>query len=256
MLAEDSWQAEYKLTLDLYVEATEVSYLKGNFDSMEQLGNTVLESASNLLDKIQIHETQLQAHSVRNQFLEGIHVGLMCLKLLGVDLPENPDNAEIGAWLGKTQKALSPFSSEEILSFPKMTDPAMLSAMRILSRMIPLSYFGRPSLFPLISCQGILLSLEYGNTIDTPVAYVNYALVLCNPGVDRFADGHQYGKVAKQLIELQYDKKCKTIVFNNFYAHVSFWSEHSRNGLSYLTDAYQSGLEVGELEFAAYALTN
>ena len=256
MLAEDSWQAEYKLTLDLYVEATEMSYLKGDFELMEQFGTTVLESASNLLDKIQIYETQLQAHSVRNQFLEGIHVGLMCLKLLGVDLPENPDTAEIGAWLGRTQKTLSPFSPEEILRFPKMTDPAMLSAMRILSRMIPLSYFGRPSLFPLISCQGILLSLEYGNTIDTPVAYVNYALVLCNPGVDRFADGYQYGKVAKQLIELQHDKKCNTIVLNNFYSHISFWSEHSRNGLSYLMDAYQSGLEVGELEFAAYALTN
>ncbi|MDJ1184156.1 trifunctional serine/threonine-protein kinase/ATP-binding protein/sensor histidine kinase [Roseofilum casamattae] len=256
MLAEDSWQTEYKLTLDLYVEATEVSYLQGDFKFMEQFGNTVLQSASNLLDKIKIYETQLQAHSVRNQFIEGIHVGLMCLKLLGVDLPDNPDTAEIGAWLDRTQKALTPFSSEAILDFPEMIDPATLSAMRILSRMIPLSYFGRPSLLPLISCQGILLSLEYGNTTGTPVAYVNYALVLCNPGVDNFAAGYQYGQLAKKLMERQQDKGCHIIVLNNFYSYVSFWRERSRNSLSYLIDAYQIGLEVGDLEFSMYALTN
>ncbi|NEO88154.1 MAG: serine/threonine-protein kinase PknK, partial [Spirulina sp. SIO3F2] len=256
MLVEDSWQTEYKFTLDLYSELTEVSYLKGEFELMERFGDIVLNRASNLLDKIKVYEIKLQAYSVQNQFIKGIHTGLVCLRALGVDLPDDPNAEDMEAWLARTQKALAPFVSETILALPNMTDPTVLSAMRILSRMIPLSYFGRPSLFPLISCQGILLSLEYGNTIDTSVSYVNYALVLCNPGIDNFAAGYQYGQISKQLIEQQHDRQCKTIVLNNFHAHVAFWSEPARNGLPYLMDGYQNGLEVGELEFAAYALTN
>ena len=256
MLAEDSWQTEYKLTLDLYLEATEVVYLKGDLESMERLGNTVLDCANNLLDKIKVYETHLQAYAVQNQFIDGILVGLSCLRLLGVDLPENPDTSEIGAWLNRTQKALDPFSSEELIDLPEMSDPTMLSAMRILSRMISLSYFGRPSLLPLIACQEILLSLEYGNTIDTPVAYVNYAVILCNPGVDSFVAGYKYGHVAKKMLERQHNKQRQPDVLNNFYSYVFFWTEHSRDGLSHLLDAYQSGLEVGNFEYAAYAITN
>ncbi len=256
MLAEDSWQTEYQLTLNLYLEITEVSYLKGDFELMEQFVNTVLDCASSLLDKIPIYETELQAYAVKNEFIEGIQAGLACLKLLGVDFPDDPNPEEISNWLGRTKKALSAFSPEEILSFSEMSDPTILSVMRILSRMIPVSFFGRPNLLPLISCQGILLSLEYGNTAGTPVAYVNYALVLCSPGMDSFVDGYKYGRIGTKLTEQQDDKVSCILAINNFYSFVSFWREHIRNSLPPLMDVYQIGLEVGELEFSMYALTN
>ncbi|MDJ1185247.1 trifunctional serine/threonine-protein kinase/ATP-binding protein/sensor histidine kinase [Roseofilum casamattae] len=256
LLADDTWEVEYELTLNLHLEATEVSYLKSDFDRMEQLGNIVIDRAGTVLDRIKVYETQLQAYSVQNRFIDGINVGLQCLQLLGVELPNNPDLAEIGSWLERTQVALEPFTSEELLNHPEMKDLKKLSAMKILSRLIPLSYFGRPSLFPLISCQGILLSLEYGIAIDTPVSYVNYALVLCNPGIDNFRQAYEYGKIAKQIIQKQHNTLRYTFIWNNFYAHVSFWRSHLRDGIVPLSEAYQKGVEVGDLEFATYALTN
>ncbi|NJN88110.1 MAG: serine/threonine-protein kinase PknK [Leptolyngbyaceae cyanobacterium SL_7_1] len=73
-LPDDAWQDHYALTLALYTEATEVSYLKGDFDSMERLGAIVLEQAESLLDTIRIYETQLQAYSGLNRFDDGIAV--------------------------------------------------------------------------------------------------------------------------------------------------------------------------------------
>ncbi len=256
LLANNAWQAEYELTLNLHLEATEASYLKSDFENMERLGQIAIDRARTLVDRIKVYETQLQAYSVQNRFIDGIDTGLRCLKLLGIDFPDNPDLAEIGSWLARTQDALEPFSSEELLNRSEMKEPQILSAMRILSRLIPLSYFGRPSLFPLIACQGILLSLEYGNALDTPVSYVNYALVLCNPGVDKFRQAYEYGKIAQQIIDRQNNTLRHVLVCNNFYAHVSFWRSHFRDGISPLGEAYQKGIEVGELEYATYALTN
>jgi len=256
LLADNAWQAEYELTLNLHLEATEASYLKSDFENMERLGQIAIDRARTLLDRIKVYETQLQAYSVQNRFIDGIDTGLRCLKLLEIDFPDNPDLAEIGSWLARTQAALEPFTSEELLNRSEMKKPQILSAMRILSRLIPLSYFGRPSLFPIIACQGILLSLEYGNALDTPVSYVNYALVLCNPGIDKFRQAYEYGKIAQQIIEQQNNTLRHVLVCNNFYAHVSFWRSHFRDGISPLGEAYQKGIEVGELEYATYALTN
>ncbi|OJJ25287.1 serine/threonine protein kinase [Roseofilum reptotaenium AO1-A] len=256
LLADDTWQAEYELTLNLHLEATEVSYLKSDFDSMERLGKIVIDRARTVVDRIKVYETQLQAYAVQSRFGDGIDVGLQCLRLLGIDLSDNPDMTEIESWLARTQAALDPFTLEELLNRPEMKEPKILSATRLLSRLVPISYFGRQSLFPLLACQGILLSLDYGDAIDTPVSYINYAFFLCNPGFDRFGQAYEYGKMAKQIIEKQNNTLRYTFVWNNFYAYVSPWRSHLRDGITPLNEASQKAIEVGDLEFAAYALTN
>ncbi|NJN88031.1 MAG: GAF domain-containing protein [Leptolyngbyaceae cyanobacterium SL_7_1] len=143
-----------------------------------------------------------------------------------------------------------------LLNLPEMTHPIMLAAMRILARLIALTYFGRPNLFPLIACQGILLSVEHGNALDTPVLYAEYSLMLCSPGIDCMAAGYQYGQLAKALLDRQLNKQRHPSVLNIFYSYVAFWQEPLHQVLAPLQEAYQSGLEVGDLEFAAYALTN
>lgn len=168
LLEENSWEADYELTLNLYTEAVEISYLKSNFETMEKMAEIVLSQARNILDRVKVYEMQVQRLSVQNQFVEAIEVGLDCLKLLGVDLPLEPTTEEAGSWLEKTNIALDNFSDEAIIELPDMTDRKIKAVMGMLSRLIPPCYFGRPSLLSIIVCQSVLLSLEYGNTFDTP----------------------------------------------------------------------------------------
>lgn len=256
LLAADTWKSQYALALALYTEATEVSYLKGDFEAMERLGAIVLEHAQSLLETIRVYETQLQAYSGLNRFDDGIALGLTYLESLGVRLPAHPTDADVTAWLDRTQRRLEHFSIDALLDLPPMTHPIMLAAMRILSRLIALSYFGRPNLFPLIACQGILLSVEHGNALDTPVLYAEYSLMLCSPGIDCVVAGYQYGQLAKDLLDRQRNKQRRPSVLNIFYSYVAFWQEPLSQVLAPLQEAYHSGLEVGDLEFAAYALTN
>ncbi|NJL52190.1 MAG: hypothetical protein HC930_08185 [Hydrococcus sp. SU_1_0] len=45
LLTPSAWQDNYSLTLAVYLEATEVQYLQGNFTHAEYLGNIVLTQA-------------------------------------------------------------------------------------------------------------------------------------------------------------------------------------------------------------------
>ncbi|MEK8020825.1 MAG: GAF domain-containing protein, partial [Candidatus Parabeggiatoa sp.] len=256
LLSTDSWQTDYNLTINLYVEGTEAAYLSNDFEKMAYFANIVLDKAEKIIDQVPVFETKLQAYSVQNQHLDGIHAGLTYLHWLGVDLPEEPSQEEVGNWLTQTKKLLDDYSQEQLLAFPVMTEPLKLAAMRILTRMIPLSFFGRPTLFPLISCVGIKLSIEYGNAPDSPVSYVNYGLVLCDPNIADYTLGYQCGKLAHSLLQQQGHKQLAPIVLNNHSSHIAIWKEHLRDTLPSLKEAYQIGLEVGDLEFSTYGIMN
>ncbi|MEG3842382.1 serine/threonine-protein kinase PknK, partial [Microcoleus sp. herbarium14] len=61
LLAKDSWQTSYELTLVLYVEATESAYLSTDFELMEQLAAIVLQQARTILDKVKVYEVKISA---------------------------------------------------------------------------------------------------------------------------------------------------------------------------------------------------
>jgi len=254
LLEDNSWQTHYDLTLNLYTEAVEINYLKSDFEAMEKMAEIVFSHARDIMDRVKVYETQVQRLSVQNQFVDAIEVGLNCLKLLGVDLPLEPTAEEVESWQEKAKAAMEEFSDEAIVELPDVTDQKMKATMGMLSRLMPPCYFGRPSLLAVVVCQSVLFSLEYGNTFDTPSAFSTYALVLCS--ANDIPRGYRSGNIAKQILKKQNSNPRKAFVFNSFYTFISHWGQHCRNGIAALYEGYQSGLEVGDLQSAAYTLGN
>ncbi|MDJ1182468.1 trifunctional serine/threonine-protein kinase/ATP-binding protein/sensor histidine kinase [Roseofilum casamattae] len=254
LLEKSSWQTYYDLTLNLYTEAVEVAYLKSDFETMEQMVEIVFSQAHHILDQVKVYEMQVQRLSVQNQFIAAIEVALGYLKLLGVDLPLDPTVEEVETWLENTNRAVDKMSDEAMIELPEMTNQEMKAAMEIISRLIGPCYFFRPNLLAISACQSVLLSLEYGNTLDTPPALSMYATALCN--VNDISRAYRSGSIGVKILQKQHKNPRKTLAFNMFYAHVFHWSQHYRHSIDPLYEAYQSGIDVGELEFASYALTS
>ncbi|WP_413201285.1 ATP-binding protein, partial [Nostoc piscinale] len=96
LLEINCWQNQYELALNLYVAATEASYLNGDFEGMEQLAALVLQQAQTILDKVKIYEIQIAALTASSQILAAIAVGREVLAQLGVELPTQVDETDIG----------------------------------------------------------------------------------------------------------------------------------------------------------------
>ncbi|MHC5822039.1 MAG: ATP-binding protein, partial [Nostoc sp.] len=84
LLEVDCWLLQYDLTLNLYVAASEASYLNGDFQGMRQMSALVLQNAQTILDKVKIYEIQIIALTGQGQMLEAIAVGREALAQLGV----------------------------------------------------------------------------------------------------------------------------------------------------------------------------
>ena len=253
LLVEESWKSRYELTLSLHSEAAEAAFLSGDFEAMQRYVEIVQSQAKTLLDKIKVYEVQMQAYMGQNRLLEAVNTGLQVLQLLGVEFPQEPNMSDIGQALGETAAMLSGTQIEDFVDLPQMSDPYKLAAMRLLSSMFAAVYIATPALLPLTVCKQVQLSVEYGNASVSPFAYANYGFLLCGV-VGDIDSGYQFGQLALSLVSKlnAQEIKAKTLFIVNIFIRPC--KEHFRESLEPLVSAYSSGIETGDLEYAAYSL--
>jgi len=237
LLAEDSWHSNYKLTFSLYIEAVEVEYLNGNFESSTSLGDIVLKRATSLLEKVKIYEIKIQFYISLNQMQLAIDTSLLVLEMLGEPLVEKlPEELDIG----------------NLSNLPEMTDPDKLAAMRILVKAITPAYVMNPALLVPIVFTMVNICIRYGNSALSAFAYTFHGLLLCT-SIDNIERGYQFGKLGINLVDKLKAKEVKAKVFEVFYGHIKPWVSHVRETIEPLQGTVQYGLESGDLEYAGYA---
>lgn len=244
------WQTNYDLSLALYTEAAEAAYLCTNFAEMETLTAQVLHHANTLLDKVKAQEIRIQADMARNKMLEAIETARQVLKLFGLALPQQPNQGHIILELIRTRLALGRKSIEDLETLPEMTDPDKLAAMRILMSSASAAYIAAPQMFPLIVCHIVRLSVKHGNTSLSTFGYVTYGLILAG-ALGQIKSGYEFGQFSQRLMERLQAKELKAKLMTVFHGFVSHWQEPARASLAPLLEGYQSGLETGDLEYAA-----
>ncbi len=250
-LAASSWQTNYDLTLELYLETTEVEYLCGEFEQVECWVAIVLQEAKTVLDTVKVYEIKIQTHIAQSQLLEAINTALLVLQQLGISFPENPSQSDIYLELNTLAFLLNKKSIRDLIHLPQMTEPEKLASMRILSSIAISAQIAVPNLSPLLASKQINLSMEYGNAFVSPFAYATFGLVLCGM-FGNIESGYEFGQLALELLSQPhtYSLKARTLtIVNNFIIH---WKEHGRELLKPLLEGYQIGLETGDLESAAY----
>ncbi|MCP2727710.1 AAA family ATPase [Limnofasciculus baicalensis] len=250
-LAGDRWQRQYDTTLALYVEAAESAYLCGDFDEMEQLASGVLDRAEVILDKVKVYEVKIYAYIAQNKLQEAVVTGLAALRMLGINLPKKTKNIDILLALFKTKFALLWMQIDDLIHLKEMTDPDKLAAMRILNSLGSATYFVNPSLSLLTILNRVSLSIKHGNTSLSPMSYAAYGLLLCGALGD-IKLGCHFGKVALHLLDKFNAKEieCRTVYLVNFF--IRNWQEHVGQILEPLLENYKTGIETGDLEYAAY----
>jgi predicted ATPase/signal transduction histidine kinase/DNA-binding response OmpR family regulator/tRNA A-37 threonylcarbamoyl transferase component Bud32 len=253
LLADFSWDTEYKLTLSLHTEAAEAAYLNGDFEAMQRLAEIVQNCAKTLLDTVKVYEVQIQAYMGQNKLLEALNTGLLVLKQLGVEFPDSPTPSDIGQALGETATILSGTRIKVLIDLPEMTDPHQLAVIRILSSIFSACYSTVSSLVPLTVCKQVNLSVQYGNAAVSPFAYAVYSLLLCG-AIGDIERGYEFGQLALRLVSKLNAKEIEAKTCHLVTAAVQHWKEHAKNTLAPFLSVFSTGLETGDLEYAGYAI--
>ncbi|MEG4117324.1 AAA family ATPase [Microcoleus sp. N9_B4] len=240
LLAADSWETQYKLTLNLYLEAAEAEFITTHFERSQQLSAVIIKKAKTILEKRKVYELKIQFDMAENRAQSAIDTGISVLEMFGVYLEQEPPQTLI---------------IEDLANLPPMTDVDKLAAMRILSSIVISAYLGNGAMLPLIIYTMIDLSIKYGNSPESAYAYVFYGSLLCGPMGD-IDSGYKFGKLSIVVLEKFETNSLNCKVGLIFNAILRCWKDHSRETREPLIKAMQSGLEVGDLECACHCLIN
>ncbi|QLE40332.1 GAF domain-containing protein [Nostoc sp. C052] len=236
LLAIDSWQNYYELTLDLHVETVEAEYLNTNFEQAEALFTSVINNSITILDTVKVYEKKIQFYVAQNRMREALDLDLQVLEMLGVSLSQTPP---------------AQLTIEELVNLPEMTEAHKLAAMRILMTAMPPAYLADPALLPLIAFTMVDLCVQYGNSSFAAYAYGFYGLILCGPLKD-IESGYRFGKLSLKILDQFNARQIKSKVYALFNIFVRHWKEHIQATIEPLQDGVQSGLDTGDIEYVGY----
>lgn len=250
LLGMNSWSHLYALMLELHMEAAEAYYLSGDFESMMKIISIVEMKVKTIIDRVNIYKILIQALAAQGKISEAIDIGINCFKLLGYNLSRKPSKAEIIGKLLSTRISFTKQKINAISELPLIENENILAVISIISLIGSISYRTDPLFLSYIVTEAIQILKKSGNSPDAPFIYGAYGLVLCSIG--DINTGYLIGKLSLRLIEVLNvkDQKSKVFFINN--AFISHWKEPIRELLPLFKEGYEAGLQVGDLEFAAY----
>ncbi|MBE8987698.1 AAA family ATPase [Nostoc sp. LEGE 12450] len=255
LLAQNSWQHQYELTLALHQVATEAAYLSGDLEEMAANAHLVLNHAKTPLDKISVYEVKIEVFTAQGYFAEAIAAALTILKQLGVELPTAPTQEDVAVAFSTVLDVIGERFPAELLNLSDAKDENILAAARILTSVAPCAYLSQPQLYLLVILKKVYLSVVYGNESTSTFSYASYGILMC--GVFKNVElGYEFGQLALDLRSRYQNSELKGKTLLLVYLYTRHWKMHLRELLQPLQTAYCSCLDVGDLAFAGYSAYN
>ncbi|MFH1137070.1 MAG: AAA family ATPase [Pseudomonadota bacterium] len=250
-LGNEGWTRRYKLCLDLHLQAVEAAFLNGDFEGMERLGESVFGNTRDLMDRIPVYETRIQAMTIQNKPLEALAISREVLDRLGVVFPERPTRRDFELEFGRVQALLRGREIEDLIDLPDMTDPEKKVVLGILLVMNSPAHITNPDLFALVALKQVEVSLIHGATPLAGIAYSIYGMML---GIMGFLDEcHRFGMLALKIVEKYHAVQQKAMVVQLVAISARHWKEGLRSITPSLVEAFQIGMRTGDIVFAAYS---
>ncbi|MEM9539160.1 MAG: AAA family ATPase [Cyanobacteria bacterium P01_E01_bin.42] len=252
LLGENPWHEQYAMTLALSELAVELASLCGEWEEMDRFVGEVVSNSHSLVEQTNVYRIQIQASTSRQQLTKAISIALGFLQQLGVTIPEDPTEADVGKAIARVRELMVGREVEDLLDLPEMTDPEKIAIVQTSRAISPATYTRNPLLFTLIVCRSVSLSIQYGNIPASSSVYTYYGAVIASSGTADVMTGVKFGQLALQLVDKLDAKTTQPEVFATASYLLLHRMSHPQENLSLQQVGYTSALETGNYEFAGY----
>ncbi|MBN2440919.1 MAG: diguanylate cyclase [Spirochaetales bacterium] len=252
-LAQDFWKAQYHLALSLHEEAAEAEFFCTRFDNIAYYADEIKKHAKSPIDKLNVQTTIMRVLIACNKLQELVYFALDITNSFGWNIPKNPHKLTILFMFIKISIHLIGKRIEDLDKLPlKETLPAAFYNLYVLIG-TP-AFFFKPEVYVLIILTGVYQCVRGEGSDPAPIAYAyaGYGAILCSVLGD-YESGYKFAQLALKMLKKPGTEKikAKTILAVNYL--IIHYKQHLKNTLQLLKDAFQIGLETGDLEHATLA---
>ena len=251
-LVEESWERQYALTFALEFQRAECEFLTGDFGGAEERLSMLSRRAKGLIDRAAVARLQTELYAALDQNDRAVAAALEYLRHVGVDWSPHPTNEEVRQEYEWIWQQLGDRQIEALVDLPPMTDSVCRAVLDVLTAVEEPSYFTDQNLRSLVIARIVNLSLEFGNSDGSCVAYVQLGW-LVGPRFGDYQAAFRFGQLGLDLVEKRGLERFRTRVSQCFGYFINPWSRHLRNSLELLRRSFITAQEAGDLKYAVYS---
>ena len=252
LLGENSWQRQYEISLAFYQISAELASLSGDFEEMEQFVATVIDHSQSALTLANIYRICIQANFAQNKLSQAISIAQKLLKQLGVTFPETPTPEDAQILVAEIENLIGDREIKDLVDLPIIVDEEKIAIVQTVASIIPAAYNAGSSLFSVLVSFAVKFSIEHGNTLASGFAYATYGIVACNLLQD-INTGVKFGLLALETVSKLDAKAFKPQVIQIVAGFTLHRKSYIKSTIPLLQEAYTSGIEVGNHEYAGHS---
>ncbi|WP_019910143.1 diguanylate cyclase [Paenibacillus sp. HW567] len=252
LLQGDAWEENTPRTAEIYELYAECGYLTHQVEAADAACRELIKHTNDRLALAQIYEMQANHYMYLGMMKESIDSGKRGLSALGIRIPAKVGMASVLAELAKIKLALRGRTVESIFEAPEMKDPEMKLIMRLLINFIPPAFIsGETSLFGFAVLKKVGLTLKYGNSPESALAFIGYAMLLS--GFGDIKGAFDYGRLGVRINDKFHDQQWKgaAIVLYTLFCHA--WTEPWDTLQEWFTSSIEASLRTGDLLYLAHS---
>ena len=250
---ENRWDDNYDLSLELLSLSLSMYYACGDFEKTGAMIEEVIANAKTTEDKIHAFHVKIDLLGSRGDLTGGIVEGRALLQKLGIDFPPQPTMKQIVSVREEAGKLRGDRDLSSICDLPMMTDKFTVESLRVLEIISIYAWHSGDLPSCLYAC--ILmpkLTLSKGLSRYAPYSMSAYA---CTEAFFNDLElAFNLGEMASTLIEklnIREEAPCAIKVAHLFAFHLR---NPLQDSLGPLLDAYQLGMQVGDIQIASRLL--
>ena len=166
-----------------------------------QLAEQLLKRTNNIEDKVELNNILILYYGGAGQMDKSIDIAIDSLRYFDIDLPRNPNQAQLLLELAKAKFNLGSKSTADLMQLPFVQDKNINIGFSLLKELIAPTYLqGLTNLLPFIILRMFNLTLKHGNGPVSAFTYSAYALLWAK--LDDFKEAYRFGVLA-----MEYNKK-------------------------------------------------
>ncbi|HEX2947051.1 MAG TPA: diguanylate cyclase [Clostridia bacterium] len=256
LLTAEEWCKIHNKLFDVKLEHATCALLSGDLSRADELCEDLSQAAVTNIDKGAVSNVKVQILEFQGRLFDAIAEIRRSLMLFGVSLPENEQEIgmKIQEGVMKMQAFLAQTPADELVNLPEMKSPDKIMVMQLLFQVVPPALQTNPSLYILASLMMFEMTCTYGTSPLSCKCFTDCGIVMATMLKD-YKTSYRLGEAAFSLINKFNTEALKAAVYFGF-TFCSHWRAHYKESLEYYDMAYRKGLETGDIQHAAYALSH
>jgi predicted ATPase/class 3 adenylate cyclase len=247
-----AWRDDAPTTMAVAADTAKALWLSGASEELEQLCQATIAAADRPLDVVPIYDLLIQHRTNLTQHEQAVEIGQRILHELGERIPAHPGRPTVIRELLRLRRRLGRRGPDEVRALPPMTDETARAKMTLLNSLMNPVYFTDQNALAVMIFRMCDLSLEYGNAPESTFAWGNYGFVLCHV-LGRYERGHAFSAAAMAMSDDPTARRLRARVQFTFTSLIDHWTTPVRQTYPGYHQAFSSGIEVGDLTYAALA---